>query len=258
MVLQWLKKRTGRASPPRPAAGERLYAIGDIHGRDDLLALTLAAIGRDLQQNQTGAAAKVIFLGDYVDRGPASAAVVDQLLNLEIPGAQCLFLRGNHEQALLDAALGVADERQLLGWLTYGGRETLASYGLASDLVYSSDGPAILAALQRVIPKAHIDWLARLPLWHESGDFLFVHAGIRPGVPLEDQEPHDLLWIREDFLDHRESFGTVVVHGHSISLDVDRRDNRIGIDTGAYATGVLTTLVLEEGTQRLLQTPAAG
>lgn len=256
MVLNWLRQRTGAAFGPAPDAGERVYAIGDIHGRLDLLDDALESILADSYERRDADRTTLVFLGDYVDRGPQSAKVLERLRTLELAGLSCVFLRGNHEQALLDAALGVADDKQLLGWLTYGGRETLGSYGLPADLVYSTDALAIQQALKAAIPPADVHWLSRLPLLHQSGDYLFVHAGIRPGVPLADQAAHDLLWIREDFLDHKGSFGPVVVHGHSISVEVDWRPNRIGIDTGAYATGALTTLVLEGRQRRVMQTAA--
>lgn len=258
MVFSWLRSRRGRAARPCTAPGERIYAIGDIHGRDDLLRRMLALIEADVDKAGAQARARLVFLGDYVDRGPRSAAVVRQLRALQAASAAVTCLRGNHEQALLDVALGAAEERQVAGWLTYGGRETLASYGLPADLVYSSDIAAITEAAVQVLGVEDVDWLSRLPLIHASGDYLFVHAGIRPGVPLDDQVAQDLLWIREGFLDYRQSFGPLVVHGHSITRAVDRQPNRIGIDTGAYATGILTALVLEGEEQHLLQTdPAA-
>jgi len=230
----------------------RLYAIGDIHGRDDLLAQLLDLIAADAK----GCAAKrkiLIFLGDYVDRGLQSREVLDRLTGDLIPGFERVFLKGNHEQALLqflgDAAFGRT-------WKYYGGLETLHSYGI-KELTLSDDPKDFERARERfdeVLPKSHRRFLEMLPLSVEFGDYFFTHAGVRPGIALHRQIEEDLLWIRDDFLESGSSFGKMIVHGHTPKEEVVFRSNRIGVDTGAYMTGVLTALVLEGSARRLVQT----
>lgn len=230
----------------------RLYAVGDVHGRDDLLEKLLLKIEQD------GASAPVsrkvlIFLGDYVDRGLRSKQVIDRLCDLRLDGFETVFLKGNHELAM-QQFLGDAQFGRT--WKYYGGLETLHSYGI-DDLTLSDDPRDFERARQRfldVLPSEHRDFLDRLSLWAEFGDFYFVHAGVRPGISLARQIEDDLLWIREDFLSSRASFGKVVVHGHTPTEMAVFKSNRIGIDTGAYMTGVLTCLVLDGEQRHLLQT----
>lgn len=236
------------------ADGARIYAIGDIHGRLDLLEQMLVLIEHDQAANQTNATSSIILLGDYVDRGLQSAEVIDRIMALRQEMTTLTCLRGNHEDVLLQVAMGAADENMLASWLSYGGRETLASYGVSSRLLYSDDMAALADIARQVIPDTHRQFLHSLPLQVINGDYLFVHAGIHPARPVDQQRDHDLLWIREPFLSWKEDFGKVVVHGHSISVDVEIRSNRIGIDTGAYATGKLTAVVLEQNQQRFLAT----
>lgn len=245
----------GRSSPQKAASapeGMRLYAVGDVHGRDDLLEKLLLKIEQD------GASAPVsrkvlIFLGDYVDRGLRSKQVIDRLCDLRLDGFETVFLKGNHELAM-QQFLGDAQFGRT--WKYYGGLETLHSYGI-DDLTLSDDPRDFERARQRfldVLPSEHRDFLDRLSLWAEFGDFYFVHAGVRPGISLARQIEDDLLWIREDFLSSRASFGKVVVHGHTPTEMAVFKSNRIGIDTGAYMTGVLTCLVLDGEQRHLLQT----
>ncbi len=172
------------------------------------------------------------------------------------PGQRWTTLKGNHEAFMVDFLVGTAleDERLFPIWMANGGRETLASYGLPSATVYGSHANEAQAALAAAMPARHREFLARLETTRRIGDYLFVHAGIRPGLPLDEQEESDLLWIRGEFLAHRSDYGFHVVHGHSITPEVDEQPNRTGIDTGAYASGRLTALVLEGAERRYLST----
>jgi serine/threonine protein phosphatase 1 len=249
-------QREPAAFTSRAADDVRIYAIGDIHGRLDLLEQLLARIEQDEAVNPTPAISQLVFLGDYVDRGLQSCEVIDRLMMLQTQNQKNVpvFLRGNHEDVLLHVAQGTADPEMLISWLGYGGRETLASYGVSSRLLYGDDIDAVTAAARKVVPDAHLAFLSNLDLSYDSGDYMFVHAGVHPARALTDQREHDLLWIREPFLSSREDFGKIIVHGHSITTTVDIKPNRIGIDTGAYATNKLTALVLEATTRRLLAT----
>ncbi|ABS63517.1 metallophosphoesterase [Parvibaculum lavamentivorans DS-1] len=242
-------------SPAQAPENTRLYAIGDIHGRADLLTQLLERIAEDARR-QPFDRNILIFLGDYVDRGLQSRQVLDRLTDGLIPGFEPVFLKGNHEQALLqflsDAAFGRT-------WKYYGGLETLHSYGI-KELTLSDDPRDFEQAREHfseVLPESHRRFLTDLALSAEFGDYFFTHAGVRPGVALHRQIEEDLLWIREDFLESGSHFGKVVVHGHTPREEVVFRANRIGVDTGAYMTGVLTALVLEGASRRLLQTGEA-
>lgn len=223
--------------------GIRVYAIGDIHGRLDLLDDLLARIGADDRDRGSGARTQYIFLGDLIDRGPDSCGVVERLMALAATGMNARFLMGNHEEVFLRAIRG--DIRALRFLVRIGGRETLLSYGISEEDYRSLDFEelAVLATLK--VPAAHLAFLERFENMIALGDYLFVHAGLRPGVAIEDQARSDLCWIREEFLNHRDSFGKMVVHGHSITQDIDVRANRIGIDTGAFASGKLAAIGLE-------------
>ena len=255
-VKRWLGDAEPAAETGAPARapsvppGRRVYAIGDIHGRLDLLRELHGRIAHDgagFDGERT-----VVYLGDYIDRGPASREVIDELLDAPLPGFAAVHLLGNHEQTLLDFLLY---PQQAAGWLTWGGRETLQSYGVRPPLDFMrADVEQLRDEFQARLPDRHLAFFRGMPLTHADGDYLFVHAGIRPGVPLQEQSDSDLLWIRRDFTASDEDLGCVVVHGHSISEEVELRPNRIGIDTGAFYTGVLTCLVLEGAERRLLQT----
>lgn len=231
----------------------RLYAVGDIHGRDDLLAQILEQIGRDAAGLDPDVKRIIVFLGDYVDRGLQSRQVIERLLADPLPGFETVFLKGNHEQAMLqfleDSAFGKT-------WKYYGGLETLHSYGV-TELTLSDDPREFERARENfeyALPQTHQDFLRSLRSSYECGDYFFAHAGIRPGLPFYRQIDEDLLWIRNEFLESDMNFGKVVVHGHTPREEVEFRANRVGVDTGAYMTGVLTALVLEGGEMRLLQT----
>lgn len=246
------KAAPGNRAPAYPE-GRRMYCIGDIHGRADLLQLLLDWIRRDAENHDGDR--QVLYLGDFIDRGERSKEVIDLLLAPPLPGFESIHLIGNHEYALLEF---LADPVEAAGWLSWGGRETLSSYGILCPLAPS---PTELCDLrdrfEAVLPAAHRDFLEDCVLHHAEGDYYFVHAGIRPGVPLDRQDFQDQLWIRHAFTESTDDHGAVVVHGHTISEQAELLPNRIGIDTGAYATGVLTCLVLEGTEQRLIQTGGA-
>lgn len=234
-------------APARVPGGTRVYAIGDIHGRVDLLDRLHAQI---LEDAATCDAARkvVVYLGDYVDRGKDSKSVIDRLLGEPLPGFERVFLKGNHEEAFLKFFLEPEFGRD---WKYYGGLETLMSYGVKA-LPLKDEPEAFVTArdeLATLFPPAHLDFLGSLQLFHEEGDYYFAHAGVRPGRPLAEQTGEDLMWIRAEFLESDADFGKVVVHGHTPEEQPVERFNRIGVDTGAYITGVLTCVVLE-GTQR--------
>lgn len=231
--------------------GRRLYAIGDIHGRLDLLEKLLAMIDED-DAARGNAATELVFLGDLVDRGPDSRGVVDRLLALSRGTMPARFLMGNHEEVFLRAVGG--DVRALRFLIRIGGRETLLSYGITDEQYRSLDYDDLAEMMRARVPQAHIDFLAAFEKWIEVGDYLFVHAGVRPGIAIAEQTTSDLYWIRDDFLRHRDSFDKMVVHGHSITEQIDLRSNRIGIDTGAFASGRLTAIGLEKDERWFLST----
>ena len=236
----------------RVPAGVRVYAIGDIHGRLDLLLRLHDLIRRDA--DISGAARRVaVYLGDYVDRGPDSYGVVDLLATQPLDGFECVHLKGNHEELMLRF---MADGSMARAWLGNGGGATLKSYGVSTlgILLGDSGFQRMRAKLDRTIPNTHRAFYSELNLRHIEGDYLFVHAGIRPGVPLADQEVEDLLWIRQEFLNAEDDFGKIVVHGYSITARPEVKANRIGIDTGAFRSDCLTCLVLDGATRRFLDT----
>lgn len=231
---------------PTVPDGLRIYAIGDVHGRLDLLRQIEAQIEADARS--AGAMRIVqVMLGDYVDRGPDSRGVIEHL-RVESQGRQIVALRGNHEVYILDM-----QPQTFPRWCRLGGRETLLSYGLDlsgfDETAVEACAPELIERAREVVPQDHMAFLAATQLTWRCGDYFFVHAGLRPAVPLAAQDPHDLIWIREEFLDDDEDRGLVVVHGHTPTPAPVIKPNRIGIDTRAYASGVLTCLVLE-GTQR--------
>jgi serine/threonine protein phosphatase 1 len=222
--------------------GVRIYAIGDIHGRADLLNRMLDHIDADLAANPVRIGIRV-FLGDYIDRGPASREVLDRLVAHSGAG-RSVFLKGNHENYLTRF---LTDPSILGDWQRYGGLETLMSYGITPSINADAATQAQLAAaLDQALPGRHRQFIGSLKSSYTCGDFFFVHAGIRPGIPLAKQREEDLLWIREDFLLCEEDFSKIVVHGHTPVSEPDVRPNRINIDTGAFATGQLTCLILDE------------
>ena len=226
--------------------GHRIYAIGDIHGRDDLLEQLLDQIASD-DMSRPHVHTTLVFLGDLVDRGADTRGVVSRLMALEKSAISTVFLKGNHEELLLRVCEG--DEKVAAAFSRVGGRETLLSYGVSEqdyDRCEIKDIPALAA---EYVPQAHRDFLnSFIPRWR-AGDYLFVHAGITPGVAIEDQNDTDMRWIREQFTQSEADHGVMVVHGHTVTDDIDEQFNRIGIDTGAYASGKLSAIGLE-GDQR--------
>lgn len=253
MPVRTLLNLVSRAQPRACSipSGRRVYAIGDIHGRLDLVDRLLGLIDAD-DRRRGAAETELIFLGDLVDRGPDSRGVVDRLLALSRGPRRVRFLIGNHEEVFLRAIEG--DLRALRFLIRIGGRETLLSYDISEDEYRSLDFEDLATLAREKVPAEHVRFLASFEKWIEIGDYLFVHAGVRPGIAVEDQLISDLCWIRDDFLKHRDSFGKMVVHGHSISEDIDLRSNRIGIDTGAFASGRLSAIGLEEDRRWFLST----
>jgi serine/threonine protein phosphatase 1 len=241
----------GGAAPRLPALpdGERVYAIGDIHGRLDLLEALAEAIERD-DAASPARETTVILLGDLVDRGPDSAGVV-RFARQWAQRRDLRFISGNHEEMFLHAFL---ERNALKGLLRFGGIETLRSYGLEPEDLLDMEFEDARQALDRAVPKEDRQFLRGFELMIRKGDYLFVHAGIHPRVPLDQQNSHDCRWIREPFLRHTGDHGCFVVHGHTITAQADLRANRIGIDTGAYDSGVLSALRLEGSDRRLIQT----
>jgi diadenosine tetraphosphatase ApaH/serine/threonine PP2A family protein phosphatase len=242
------------AVTPKFPEGQLLYAVGDIHGRADLLADLLRQIEADAA-GRDATKKTLVFLGDYIDRGPNSRGVVDMLLGGPLEGFETYFLKGNHEALLLDF---LVDPSRLDHWLINGGDATMASYGvdLGRLRVQDADDETWRDAFASVLPAAHLHFFKSLRLGVSVGDYLFVHAGVRPGVPIAAQAEADLIWIRGEFLDSDEPFGKIVVHGHTPAKGPVIRANRIGIDTGAVFSGQLTALRLEDGSGGFLQTSA--
>jgi serine/threonine protein phosphatase 1 len=242
-------KRGAAASLPD---GLRVYAIGDVHGRLDLLETLAFQIEADLRDAPQ--LAVTIFLGDYVDRGPDSAGVLDMLASRDFP-TEFLALRGNHEEVMLKF---LRDPDVLESWRNYGGLETLHSYGI--DVVPAMRGVGYeeirLSLLER-LPRSHVQFLRETEHSTTFGDYFFCHAGARPGTPLDQQTTRDLLWIRDEFLDFRGGWDRVVVHGHTPVAEPELLTTRINVDTGAFASSILTAVVLEGSQRRLISTPAA-
>ena len=240
-----------RRAPPKPRYsvpdGLRVYAIGDVHGCVDELEDLLDAIDKDVGTSKLET--HLVFLGDLVDRGPQSQDVIGLLRTGPLPADVAHFIMGNHEEVMIDCYEGSSDN--CAAWLHYGGVETLESYGLKrSDILSPSFD--VKAAMRKAIPKAHIAFLKSFSDEVRLGDYLFVHAGIRPGIRIEDQWSRDLRWIRRGFLDDRSDHGCMVVHGHSIVAQVEFRQNRIAVDTGCYETGRLSAVALEGDAARIV------
>jgi serine/threonine protein phosphatase 1 len=231
---------------PRIAFGERIYAIGDVHGRFDLLSALMGRISADAKE-RPARRTKLLFVGDLIDRGPDSAQVVDHLQTMSRVSRNLIVLKGNHEEVMVQSLRG--DLETFTAWLTFGGREALMSWGVSEkDLSLPIERVRELAVA--AVPIQTLSWMATLPFSYRSGDFLFVHAGIRPGVPLRDQDPGDYLWIRDEFIESEAMHPAVIVHGHTIcEHGPEIRRNRIGLDTGAYRTGRLSAVAFEGSRQ---------
>jgi serine/threonine protein phosphatase 1 len=246
------------AGPGKPAAvppGRRVYAVGDVHGRADLLARLVAELSRDVASGGFEGRPILVFLGDYIDRGFQSREVINILLSPALSAFETYFLKGNHESAMLqfldDPAIGPR-------WGEFGGVETLVSYGVKPPRVRTSKEEWARASedLNRLLPPEHRHFLASLDISVQIGDYVFVHAGLKPGVPLEQQSEYDLLWIRQEFLHDRRLFGPVIVHGHTPTETPYRDARRIGIDTGAYLSGKLTAARFEHDRVDFMMTGA--
>jgi serine/threonine protein phosphatase 1 len=244
MIGNWLGRRKSSNAGPTASVppGTLVWTVGDVHGRLDLLRPLLSAVLEDFDR---GAETRkvLIFLGDYVDRGPESKGVIDLLCRLADDGpVETIFLRGNHEDRMAafleDPGIGPT-------WCDYGGREALRSYGASAEF-------------NAAVSDRHRTFLRDLRFSVSVGDYFFVHAGARPGVPLDQQSRHDMMWIRQTFLDDGRAFEKIVVHGHTPTDDIQSDHRRIGLDTGAYATGVLTAVRLEGAERAALQTAMTG
>lgn len=237
------------AADPADAGPRRIYAIGDIHGYDDLLEAMQQAIAVDMER-YPAAQVLIVYLGDLIDRGPNSLDVIDMIIDHKenAPGnVEIICLRGNHDEWLVSF---LDDAGIVSPWALKGGLETLASYGLAKDDVLAAVADPDLAETLRQqfllqLPERHKDFMLSLPLSHSDGDYFFAHAGVDPDRPLAEQRREDLTWIRDKFLLSRKNFGKVVVHGHSHRDAVESFPNRVNVDTGAYVQQVLSCVILE-------------
>jgi serine/threonine protein phosphatase 1 len=243
------------AETSRVPDGSLVYAVGDIHGRLDMLDRMHELIEADAVKAPADRIV-VVYVGDYVDRGPDSRGVVERLIQQPLrgrmPGLESVHLIGNHEAFLLRF---LEEPESASNWFMNGGDATLRSYGVDPWQITQSNNFAedLRRAFAKRLPRSHMDFYRNLRLYHEEGDYLFVHAGVRPGVALDQQKAEDLIWIRDEFLDSSTDFGRIVVHGHTPQRAPQTRANRIGIDTGAVYGGKLTTLVLEGAERRFLQ-----
>lgn len=255
--LRWTRFRAPAGTPPpaaAPPADTVVYAIGDLHGRADLLATMQRGIALDAQRRRARRRV-VVYLGDYISRGPDSRRVLEQVIAWRPDGFEIVALKGNHEQLLLR----YLDGDLMIGrhWLGYGALEAMAAYGVALPPDALTDERVLADARRRLfaaMPEAHLHFVRSLATHHREGGYFFAHAGILPGVALGAQRERDLVWIRGRFLRCADDHGAVVVHGHSISPQPQVRHNRIGIDTGAWRSGVLTCLVLDGHERAFLQT----
>lgn len=255
MLRKLFSSRRSTATVPLGSIpqGQRVYAIGDIHGRLDLLDLLLEQIHAD-DATRPPAETLLLILGDLIDRGPHSAQVVERLWKLKTEGANIRLLLGNHEEVFLTALSG--DVKALKFFNRIGGRETILSYGFDEDEYNALDYPALLEQLIARVPMEHREFIEAFEDLIILGDYAFVHAGVRPEAPLAQQKASDLRWIRGDFLEQREPLEKIIVHGHSISPEVEVLSHRIGLDTGAYASGNLTAMGFEGDQRWILDTAA--
>lgn len=246
-MLSIIRKFMGRAdirSAPSVPNGERIYAVGDVHGRLDLFEALIDQIEAD-DAARPSAHTRIVLLGDLIDRGPDSAGVVDRARRWA-QTREVDIIQGNHEEMLLVAR---DDTDALRSLLRFGGLETLVSYGIDADFIADAEIEDVQRRMNAAIPREDFDFLESFGKMVRVGDYAFVHAGVRPDTPLEHQMARDCRWIREPFLSHRGDFGAFVVHGHTITPEPEIYDNRIGIDTGAFMHGTLTAIGLQ-GTDR--------
>ncbi len=248
-MLKFLKRTAGlsRAAPPAIPEGQRVYAVGDIHGRADLFDHLLEKIAAD-DGARAPAETTLILLGDLIDRGPGSCQVIERAMELEQSGRDVRFLMGNHEEVFLEALKDPCRETARF-FYRIGGGETMLSYGLPEKELIECDSLQLAERMPSLVPQSHIDFLERFDDQLTIGDYVFVHAGVKPGVPMEEQKQRHLRWIRDEFLHHDRYLGKMVVHGHTVTEAVEERPHRIGVDTGAWSSGLLTAVALE-GTER--------
>jgi serine/threonine protein phosphatase 1 len=254
-MLGRLFKKTVKLRPldtARVPDGMRVYAIGDVHGRNDLLHQLLKKIEAD-DLARGDAETLIIFLGDLMDRGPDSASVIETAMALHKAGRNVRFLMGNHEEVFVRACRQ-NDPKVTRFFIRIGGEATVLSYPITRSEYIVLDMHQLSERLGTLVPESHLEFIEGFEDQIIIGDYVFVHAGIRPGVALADQKPSDLRWIREDFVDQRGDLEKVVVYGHTIYEDVEERGSRIGIDTGAYASDKLTAIALESGERWYLHT----
>jgi len=248
------KRKSKQVLPPKASfsipAGQRVYAIGDIHGRDDLFADLLDKIEAD-HASRDPAQSVLILLGDLVDRGPDSRGVVERAMISRNRFDSVRWLIGNHEECFLAALTG--DVQRVRYFSRIGGDATIRSYWGDDESYNEASYEEVAEKLPQIVPRSHADFLRAGEDMIRIGGYVFVHAGVRPGVSLDGQRQKDLRWIREDFLASDDNFGAIVVHGHSISKTVEMMENRIGIDTGAYCYGALTAVCLEGDRKIILQ-----
>jgi serine/threonine protein phosphatase 1 len=250
MVLKRFFGRPARVGPVYSlGAGKRVYAVGDIHGRLDLLNALLSKIEAD-RERAPDLEHHLVLLGDYIDRGPESAGVIDRIMGLASSEPHLTLLMGNHEDMMLRAIDG--DRNQLKLWARNGGRETVLSYGMDETVYDHADFDALAEILTDFVPSDHLAFLRQLRVSCAMDGYLFVHAGIHPDVPLDEQTAADQMWIRTRFLENEGDHGAMIVHGHCVTDDVDIRHNRIGVDTGAYMSNRLSAIVLEGESRRVL------
>ena len=230
-----------------PKARQQIYAIGDIHGRLDLLDRAIESIHRDIVKR--GPPELIVTLGDYVDRGPQSRDVLERLVGNPFP-TPFLSLKGNHEEMMMDF---LDDAAGGSFWAQNGGLETLRSYGIPTKgLLHGASFAEAAKQLRAEMPASHLEFLKSLRPSYAHGNYFFCHAGVRPSVSLDCQSEDDLLWIREPFLASKANFGRIVVHGHTPTAEPEVRANRINIDTGAFMSGRLTCVALEDDGPRFL------
>lgn len=247
-ILNMLGRRRSNSPAAAVPGGQRVYAIGDVHGRLDLFETLIEAIERD-DAGSSPAMTTMVLLGDLVDRGLESAGVIARAREWQ-RGRNVRILTGNHEEMFLRS---FEDIDVLRHFLRFGGRETVLSYGIDKPRFARAELEEVQQILHEVVPQEDIEFLRSFEDIIMIGGYLFVHAGIQPDTPVDKQEPRELRWIREPFLSHTQPHEQVVVHGHTISEEPEDRGNRIGIDTGAFRSGKLTALVLEGTSRRYLQ-----
>lgn len=248
-LMSSFQPKKGHLPGPAMPEGSRIYAVGDIHGRADLLDRLLEMIGRDCSV-RSESKVTLIFLGDYINRGAESAKVITRLAALMDSPVHARFLMGNHEEILLRLLDG--DDDLWSFFLRMGGDATLASYGLGIATV-EGDPRGVVPALKDAIPSRHVAFLESLEDMIVIGDYAFVHAGVQPALSLDRQSPSALRWIRGEFLDHEQPLEKIIVHGHTISEDVVETPARIGIDTGAYMSNRLTAVAFEDKRRWIIQ-----